>query len=85
MLYFFVLVLSVSAINIVISSVSYAACAKDANGAIKIETGDATPFADISTPTSFDEDACQEEPDEYKLTFYKVALCPEASDPYTNQ
>ena len=28
--------------------------------------------------------ACQEEPDEYKLTFHKIALCPEIEDPYTN-
>ena len=81
--YLVVLILSAIVINISISSNSYAACAKDANGAIKIETGDGTPFADISTPTNYDQNACQEEPDEYKLTFYKVALCTEANDPYT--
>ena len=81
---FAVLIFSAIVINILISSNSYAACAKDANGAIKIETGDGTPFADTSTPTTYDQDACQEEPDEYKLTFYKVALCTEANDPYTN-
>ena len=82
--YLVALILSAIVINISISSNSYAACAKDANGAIKIETGDTTPFADISTPTTYDQSACQEEPDEYKLTFHKIALCTEANDPYTN-
>ena len=82
--YFAILFFIAIIFNILTSTNSNAACAKDANGAIKVETGDSTPFADISTPTTFDEDACQEETDEYKLTFYKVALCPEAEDPYTN-
>ncbi len=83
-LYFVILFLIALTINILTSSISYAACAKDANGSIKIETGDTTPFASTDTPTTFDENACQEEPDEYKLTFYKIALCPETKDPYTN-
>ena len=83
-IYFAILFLIALIINILTSSSSYAACAKDANGSIKIETGDTTPFADSSTPTTFDQDACQEEPDEYKLTFHKIALCPEIEDPYTN-
>ena len=82
--YFTILFFIAIIFNILTSTNANAACAKDANGAIKVETGDSTPFADISTPTTFDEDACQEEPDEYKLTFYKIALCPEAEDPYTN-
>ena len=40
-------------------------------------------FADESTPSTFDQNM-QEESDEYKLTFYKISLCPEAEDPYTN-
>lgn len=70
--------------NILISSNSYAACAKDANGAIIVDTSAGAIFADESTPNTFDQEACQEEPDEYKLTFYKIALCPEAKDPYSN-
>ena len=82
--YLLVLCFIVLVINILTSSNSNAACAKLANGAIIVDPGDTTPFADSSTPSTFDENACQEEPDEYKLTFYRIALCPETEDPYTN-
>ena len=67
--YLLVLCFIVSVINILTSSNSNAACAKLANGAIIVDPGDTTPFADSSTPSTFDENACQEEPDEYKLTY----------------
>ena len=70
-------------INILTTSNANAACAKNSSGAILVETGDSTPFKELGA-SSFDSDACQEVPDEYKLTFYKVALCAEAEDPYTN-
>lgn len=82
--YLLVLFFIVLVINILTTSNSNAACAKLANGAIIVDPGDETPFADSSTPSTFDENACQEEPDEYKLTFYRISLCPEADDPYTN-
>lgn len=82
--YLVVLFFIVLVINILTTSNSNAACAKLASGAIIVDPGDSTPFADTSASSTFDQDACQEVPDEYKLTFYKVALCAEAEDPYTN-
>ena len=78
-----VLCFIVLVINILTTSDANAACEKNASGAIIVETGDSTPFK-LLGESSFDEDACQEEPDEYKLTFYKVALCADAEDPYSN-
>ncbi len=84
--YYFAILFFIALIfNILSSSNSNAACAKDANGAIKVDTSAGAAFADSSTPSTFDQMSCQEEPDEYKLTFYKIALCPEAEDPYTNR
>ena len=81
--YLVVLFFIVLVINILTTSNANAACAKNSSGAILVETGDSTPFKELGA-SSFDSDACQEVPDEYKLTFYKVALCAEAEDPYTN-
>ena len=82
--YFAILFFIALIFNILSTSNSNAACAKDANGAIIVDTSAGAIFADESTPSTFDQEACQEEPDEYKLTFYKISLCPEAEDPYTN-
>ena len=82
--YFTVLFFIALIFNILASSNSHAACAKLASGAIIVDTSGGAIFADISTPSTFDQEACQEQPDEYRITFYKVALCPEAEDPYTN-
>ena len=81
--YLVVLFFIVLVINILTTSNASAACEKNSSGAILVETGDSTPFKELGA-SSFDSDACQEVPDEYKLTFYKVALCAEAEDPYTN-
>ena len=81
--YLLVLFFIVLVINILTTSNANAACEKNASGAIIVDTGDSTPFKGLGA-SGFDEDACQEEPDEYKLTFYKVYLCEEAEDPYTN-
>ena len=81
--YLVVLFFIVLVINILTTPNANAACEKNASGAIIVDTGDSTPFKALGA-SSFDEDACQEEPDEYKITFYKVYLCEEAVDPYTN-
>ena len=55
-------------------------CAKTDDGtAILVKTGDTTPFA-LAGTTTYDKDACSQEPDEYKIKFFKVALC--NADPY---
>tara|TARA_B100001057_G_C22834455_1_gene944689 strand:+ start:1254 stop:2315 length:1062 start_codon:yes stop_codon:yes gene_type:complete len=82
LLYIAILVFAAGFMNLIVTSSSYAACAKDADGSIIVTAGDSTPFALSTSPSTFDQNACQEEPDEYKLTFYKVALC--STDPYTN-
>ena len=57
-----------------------AACQKNAAGdAILVTTGQANPFQIKGTSTDIDQ--CSEEPDEYKVTFYRVALC--LTEPYT--
>lgn len=81
---FFFIVFSISVIlNLIIQMDSNAACAKNASDAIKVKAGDSTPFALDSAPTTFDQDQCSQEPDEYKVKFYKVALC--LTDPYTGE
>ena len=57
-----------------------AACQKNAAGdAILVTTGQADPFQIKGTSTDIDQ--CSEEPDEYKVKFYSVALC--LTEPYT--
>ena len=57
-----------------------AACQKNAAGdAILVTTGQDDPFQIKGTSTDIDQ--CSEEPDEYKVTFYRVALC--LTEPYT--
>jgi hypothetical protein len=56
-------------------------CLKNSDGsAIMVTAGDATPFA-LAGTTTYNQDACSQEPDEYKVTFYRVALC--LTEPYT--
>ena len=56
-------------------------CLKNSDGtAIMVTAGDATPFAFAGT-TTYNIDACSQEPDEYKIKFFKVALC--SAEPYT--
>ena len=72
---FFFIVFSISVIlNLIIQMDSNAACAKNASDAIKVKAGDSTPFALDSAPTTFDQDQCSQEPDEYKVKFYKRSL-----------
>ena len=55
-------------------------CKKDAAvEAILVTTGIANPFILKGTTTAIDQ--CAEEPDEYKIKFFKVALC--SAEPYT--
>ena len=56
------------------------ACKKDTAGeAILVTTGVDNPFILKGTTTAIDQ--CAEEPDEYKVKFYRVALC--LNEPYT--
>ena len=56
-------------------------CLKNSDGtAIMVTAGDATPFAFAGT-TTYNIDACSQEPDEYKIKFFKVTLC--TAEPYT--
>ena len=55
-------------------------CKKDTAGeAILVTTGVDNPFILKGTTTAIDQ--CAEEPDEYKIKFFKVALC--SAEPYT--
>ena len=57
------------------------ACLKNSDGtAIMVTAGDATPFA-LAGTTTYNRDACSQEPDEYKIKFFRVALC--TAEPYT--
>ena len=71
--------------NLVMQNSAEAACAKTATGAIITQdisgASDTTPFALTTSPTTFDQDQCSEEPLFYKITFYEVKLC--TADPYT--
>ena len=80
---FFITVITLSVIfNFLSQSSSEAAatgCLKTADGmAIKV-TAQANMFA-LAGTTTYDKNQCSQEPDEYKVTFYKVALC--TADPY---
>ena len=80
---FFIAVITLSFIfNFLTQSSSEAAaigCLKTADGtAIKV-TAQANMFALAGTST-YDKNQCSQEPDEYKVKFYKVALC--TADPY---
>jgi hypothetical protein len=85
---FFITVITLSVIfNLLTQSSSEAGaigCAKNDDGtAILVKTGQANPFKLVgagSDASDFDKDQCSQEPDEYKIKFYKVALC--AADPY---
>ena len=79
---FFITVITLSVIfNLLTQSSSEAAatgCVKTDDGtAIKV-TAQANMF--VLAGTSTDVDQCSQEPDEYKVKFYKVALC--TADPY---
>ena len=70
---------AISFTSLMLTSVSSEAaatgCLKNSDGsAIMVTAGDATPFA-LAGTTTYDQDACSQEPDEYKVTFYRVALC----------
>lgn len=71
--------------SLIIQSSANAACAKTATGAIVTEDitskDDITPFALTTSPTTFNQEQCSEEPLFYKIKFYEVMLCLE--DPYT--
>jgi hypothetical protein len=79
----FIAVITLSVIfNLLTQTSSEAAaigCLKTADGtAIKV-TAQANMFA-LAGTTTYDQNQCSQEPDEYKVTFYKVALC--TADPY---
>ena len=79
----FIAVITLSVIfNLLTQTSSEAAaigCLKTADGtAIKV-TAQANMFALAGTST-YDKNQCSQEPDEYKVKFYKVALC--TADPY---
>ena len=81
---FLVAVMTLSVIfNLLTQSSSHAAatgCKKtDDSTAILVTAGDTTPFTLVGT-SGYDQDQCSQEPDEYLIKFYKVALCRE--DPY---
>ena len=68
--------------NLLTQSSSHAAalgCLKTADGSAIRVTAQAKMFA-LAGTTTFDQDQCSQEPDEYKIIFYKVALC--RDDPY---
>ena len=76
---------AISFTSLMLTSVSSEAaatgCLKNSDGsAIMVTAGDATPFA-LAGTTTYDQDACSQEPDEYKIKFFKVALC--SAEPYT--
>ena len=76
---------AISFTSLMLTSVSSEAaatgCLKNSDGtAIMVTAGDATPFAFAGT-TTYNIDACSQEPDEYKIKFFKVALC--SAEPYT--
>lgn len=80
---FFMTVITLSVLfNLLTQSSSEAAaigCLKTADGtAIKV-TAQANMFA-LAGTTTYDQNQCSQEPDEYKVKFYKVALC--TADPY---
>ena len=81
---FLVAVMTLSVIfNLLTQSSSHAAatgCKKtDDSTAILVTAGDTTPFTLVGT-SGYDQDQCSQEPDEYLIKFYKVALC--RDDPY---
>ena len=83
---FFIAVITLSFIFNFLSQSSSEAeaigCLKNADGSaimVKKEDNDGTPFA-LAGTTVFDQDACSQEPDAYKIKFFSVALC--TDDPY---
>jgi hypothetical protein len=81
---FLVAVMTLSVIfNLLTQSSSHAAatgCKKtDDSTAILVTAGDSTPFTLVGT-SGYDQNQCSQEPDEYKIKFFKVALC--TADPY---
>ena len=71
--------------SLIIQSSANAACVKTATGAIVTEDitdkDDIKPFALTTSPSTFNQNQCSEEPLFYKIKFYEVMLCLE--DPYT--
>ena len=82
----FLILISISVlVNLMMQNLANAACAKTSTGAIITQDisgiDDILPFALSTSPSTFDQDQCSEEPLFYKIKFYKVMLC--ERDPYT--
>ena len=76
---------AISFTSLMLTSVSSEAaatgCLKNSDGsAIMVKTGQNKPFA-LAGTTTYDQNQCSQEPDEYKIKFFKVALC--TAEPYT--
>ena len=76
---------AISFTSLMLTSVSSEAaatgCLKNSDGsAIMVTTGQDKPFA-LAGTTTYDQNQCSQEPDEYKIKFFKVALC--TAEPYT--
>ena len=78
----FIVVIAFSAIfNLLTQSSSEAAsvgCTKNTDGTAIVTTPGVKPFTLAGTSTTVDQ--CSQEPDQYKIKFYKVAMC--IADPY---
>ena len=79
---FFIVVIAFSVIfNLLTQSSSEAAsvgCTKNTDGTAIVTTPGVKPFTLAGTSTTVDQ--CSQEPDQYKIKFYKAALC--SDDPY---
>ena len=78
----FIVVIAFSVIfNLLTQSSSEAAsvgCTKNTDGTAIVTTPGVKPFTLAGTSTTVDQ--CSQEPDQYKIKFYKAALC--SNDPY---
>ena len=78
----FIVVIAFSVIfNLLTQSSSEAAsvgCTKNSDGTAIVTTPGVKPFTLAGTSTTVDQ--CSQEPDQYKIKFYKAALC--SDDPY---
>ena len=79
---FFIIVITFSVIfNLLTQTSSEAAsvgCTKSSDGTAILVTPGVKPFTLAGTSTTVDQ--CSQEPDQYKIKFYKAALC--SDDPY---